>query len=689
MTHALRLPMTAAWLLLAALQAPPAQAADTAASPAPRRLELDDLERIEQLSQPHLSPDGRRVAFTAKDMVHVVDLDGGTPRAVTASGSAASDSRWSRDGRWLYFLSDRADKKQQLWKLPTDTFGEATQLSSLDRGIDDLNLSPDETRLLVVLAGTIDTQATSDPAGKAANAESGAAKTEPKKPALWVITRLHFKEDEGDGYLTSESLQHLYIYDLRTKALRQLTSGDYSESEAAWSPDGRSIVFVSNRAAEPDASYKTDLWIVAADAAPGGELVRLTSDDSVKGSPQWSPDGRSIAYLSAVDGVYGLPQVAVIAATGGAARFLTQALDRWVNDFRYSPDGKWIYFTYQELGGSHLARVRVADGKLERILEGERQISSFDVAANGSVVARLENMNDASELYAVAKGRARKLTSFNDEFLGSVQLGAKEKIEFRSPDGTPVEAFVIKPPGFDPARRYPTALHIHGGPVGQFAYGYEFTAQYLAANGYVVVEPNPRGSTGRGQDYVRAIYQTWGITDYDDVIAAVDRVIELGFADPERLAVFGYSYGGYMTNTVITRTNRFKAAASGAGHSLIVANYGHDIYQKWYNWELGVPWENAEKYARLSPLLQAGKVETPTIFLGGRNDWNVPVLNAELFYQSLRQRGIETQLVVYPDTHHGGWSDDFNKDFLLRIRQWFDKHLAPDRAGGQPTTARP
>jgi dipeptidyl aminopeptidase/acylaminoacyl peptidase len=281
-----------------------------------------------------------------------------------------------------------------------------------------------------------------------------------------------------------------------------------------------------------------------------------------------------------------------------------------------------------------------------------------------------------------------RLTSFNDEFMRSVRLGSKQKIGFTSPDGTPVEAFVTKPPGFDPARRYPTVLHIHGGPVGQFAYGYDFTAQYLAANGYVVVEPNPRGSTGRGPDYVRAIYQTWGISDYDDLIAAVDRVIELGYADPGRLAVFGYSYGGYMTNTVITRTNRFKAAASGAGHSLIVANYGHDIYQKWYNWELGVPWENPEKYARLSPLMQVAKVRTPTIFLGGRNDWNVPVLNAELFYQSLRQRGIETQLVVYPDMHHGGWSDDFNKDFLLRVKQWFDRHLAPEGAGAEPSVRR-
>lgn len=354
-----------------------------------------------------------------------------------------------------------------------------------------------------------------------------------------------------------------------------------------------------------------------------------------------------------------------------------------MNELRFSPDGQWIYFLYENLGGAPLARVRPRDGKLETLLGGERQIWGFDVAANGTVAANAQNMNDGAEIYSFAKGRVTKLSGINDEFLRTVARGSKEKVEFSSPDGTRVEAFVTKPPGFTAGRKYPTILHIHGGPVGQFAYGYDFANQYFAANGYVVVEPNPRGSTGRGQLFVRAIYQTWGITDYDDVIAAVDHVVSLGYVDPDRLAVAGYSYGGYMTNTVITRTTRFKAAASGAGHSLIVANYGHDIYQKWYNWELGVPWENLEKYSRLSPLMQVGKVQTPTIFLGGRNDWNVPVLNAELFYQSLKVRGIETELVVYPNTHHGGWSDDFQKDRLLRMRQWFDKYLnvQPVQAG--------
>ena len=273
-------------------------------------------------------------------------------------------------------------------------------------------------------------------------------------------------------------------------------------------------------------------------------------------------------------------------------------------------------------------------------------------------------------------GAPRRLTDVNDAYLRSVQVGDKERVEFKSPDGTLVEAFVTKPPGFEPERRYPTILDIHGGPVSRFAYGYDFGAQYLAANGYVVVQPNPRGSTGRDQAFIRAIYRTWGITDYDDLIAAVDHVIGQGYADPDRLAVTGYSYGGYMTNTVITRTR----ALQGRG---LRRRAQHDrrpttvttSTRSGTTGSSACPGRTAKKYDRLSPLLHAGKVTTPTIFLGGRDDWNVPVLNAELFYQSLRARGVDTQLVVYPGMHHSGWSEEFDKDYLRRVREWFDKYL--------------
>jgi dipeptidyl aminopeptidase/acylaminoacyl peptidase len=657
MIRAKGLPASAA--LLAPLLLIALVAAAAAPASAPRRLvTLDDMNQVKWPDEPWPSPDGKQIAYEVDGRIYVVATGGGEPRAITSAGSSASDPVWSRDGAWLYFLSDRADKKSQLWKLPLTSFGEATQVTTFERGIDELNFSPDESRLLLSFTGPVEEQA-------------------PKsKPEPWVITRLHFKEDAEDGYLTGDRAEHLYVYDLKSKELRQITSGDDSESEPAWSPDGRSIVFTSNREADPDESYKNDLWIVAADNTDRGQsLRRLTNDDWVKSAPSFSPDGRTIAYITAEDGVYGIQHVAVIDANGGQPRILTRSLDRWVDELHFSADGQWIYFSYEQLGGVDIARVRIADGKLETVLGGARQIDAFSIARNGTIAALVENTNEPVEVYSLTRGQLRKLSDINGAFVRDLQVGSKEKIEFASADGTKVEAFVTKPPGFVAGRRYPTILQVHGGPVGQVAYGYDLSNQYLAAHGYVVVEPNPRGSTGRGQEFIRAIYRTWGITDYDDVIAAIDHVVKLGYADPDRLAVTGYSYGGYMTNVIITRTNRFKAAASGAGHSLIAANYGHDIYQKWYSWELGVPWENADKYERLSPLMQAGSVQTPTLFLGGREDWNVPVLNAELFYQSLKKRGVDTELVVYPGTHHGGWSDDFERDRLVRIREWFDKYL--------------
>ena len=657
-------PLLCLLLVTAACTAPAtvctsAESAGSAA--ATRTLNFADLEAVKSPGSLAISRDGKLLAYALEKQVFVVPLAGGAPRAVTSAGSSARDPYWSKDGNTLFFLSDRTGTSQ-LWKLPLATFGEAAQVTTLEQGVDAIRFSPDESRILLSFTDT------------ALKARAEVEKSQGGKP--FVITRLDFKEDAGDGYLTGDRAQHLHALDVATGKLTQLTSGDHSEEEAAWSPEGRRVVFVSNREADPDATYRTDLWIVdAGHMDKTASLLRLTNDERTKSEPAFSPDGRSIAFLVAEDGVYGAPQVAVMPASGGDARILTAPLDRWVNGFRYSADGQWIYFTYEDLGGNRLARVRPKDGRLEPLIEGERSIGVFDVAPDGRIAAEVADGNKGPEIAAFAAGRERMLTAVNAGFHARVALGAKETVSFKSPDGTEVQAFVTKPPGFVAGRRYPTILHIHGGPVGQFGWGFDFKPQYFAANGYVVIEPNPRGSTGRGQDFVRAIYRTWGITDYDDLIAAVDYAIAQGYADPERLAVTGYSYGGYMTNTVITRTDRFKAAASGAGHSYIAANYGHDIYQKWYNWELGAPWENREKYDRLSPLLQAGRVTTPTIFLGGREDWNVPLINAELFYQSLRKLGVPTELVVYPGAHHGGWPKEFERDYLERVRAWFDKYL--------------
>ena len=628
----------------------------------PRRPTIDDLDGIKSPQSLSISPDGNRIVYALDGQLFVADRRRESPRALTAPGSSAWNPRWSNDGNGLYFVSNRSGKAQ-LWRLPVAGFGEAEQLTRFEHGVSSTNLSPDETRIALTFA-----------ASDLAPADNDDALPEP-----FVVQRRQFKRDRGEGYLTPADTRHIHILDLASGELRQLTDGPFDEGQPMWSPDGRTIAFVSNRESEPDASYRSDIWTIAADGSD--EPLRLTDDKAQKSSPAFSPDGRSLAFLTAGDGVYSVPHIAIVGIGGGEARLLTADLDRWIGDFGYSEDGRFIYASYDNAGSTELARIRVSDGRLQKLIDGEVNVSQFDVGPDSTLAVRMNGQNDGPDVHLLRDSRLQRLTDLHADYFAKVRVGEKRKVAFDSKDGTRVESFITLPPDYVEGRRYPTILNIHGGPVGQFAWGYSFRAQFLAANGYVVVEPNPRGSTGFGEEYIRAIYRTWGITDYDDVIAAVDYAIEAGLADPGRLAVTGYSYGGYMTNVVITGTDRFKAAASGAGHSLIEANFGHDIYQQWYMWELGYPWDNRELYDVLSPFLRAGNVVTPTLFLGGRIDWNVPILNAELMYQALKVRDIDTELVVYPGVHHGGWPVEYDKDYLERVVAWFDQYVKDSHAG--------
>lgn len=634
-------------------------AVSAAAAAEQRLLTLEDRAKFLYPGAPAISPDGAHVAYALDGQIHI--WFGDDSKAVTSSASGAWSPHWSENGENLYFISDRGDNNQ-IWMLSLAAPGEAVQVTHYAHGISTMSLSPDATRVLLSVSDNeLGDQETDD-----------SSDDDEDKP--FVITRRQFKTDSGPGYIVAGDEAHIYDYHFATDVLRPLTSGTYTESDASWSPDGESIVFVSNREEDPDADYRSDLWTTSTTPGETFQPSRLTDSSDTKQAPAWSPDGDYIAYITAEDGVYGLQQIAIVPATGGKAKILTGALDRWIWMFRISADGKWIYFVYDEKGSAHLARVNVGNSEIERLVTEEGVVSTFDISDDGDVALMWNGRTNSTGLYKLGRRKMQKIVDPNTGLLEELRTGEKRKVSFKSKDGTEIEAFVTFPPRYDTDASYPTILKMHGGPIGQFAWGYDFATQFFATNGYIVVEPNPRGSTGHGQDFIRAIYRTWGITDYDDVIAAVDYAVGEGFADPERLAATGYSYGGYMTNVVITRSQRFKAAASGAGHSLIAANVGHDMYQQWYSWELGVPWENREKYDRLSPLLRAGQVETPTLFLGGRDDWNVPILNAELFYQALQMKGVDTQLIVYPGMHHGGWTPEFENDYLQRIVDWFDTY---------------
>ena len=291
------------------------------------------------------------------------------------------------------------------------------------------------------------------------------------------------------------------------------------------------------------------------------------------------------------------------------------------------------------------------------------------------MVALVTRLTHPHEVFAHDGGELRQLTFANQAMLDRLQLAAVDNIQFQSEDGTEVEGFLYYPIGYAEGLRYPTLLRIHGGPVSQYDHSFNFEAQLFAAHGYAVVMTNPRGSSGYGQDFSYALWADWGNKDFQDVMAGVDYAIAQGVADPDRLGVGGWSYGGILTNYVITQTGRFEAAITGASEVLYRSNYGHDHYQRQWEAELGLPWRNAEAWERISPFNDVENITTPTLIMGGALDWNVPILNSEQLYQALRRLGRTTQLVVYPGEHHGLRRLAFQKDRLERYLAWYDRYV--------------
>jgi dipeptidyl aminopeptidase/acylaminoacyl peptidase len=504
-------------------------------------------------------------------------------------------------------------------------------------------------------------------------------KKDDKKPKPHVIDRLQFKRDYV-GYL-DRFRTHLYVMNVEAEKKEpiQITSGDYDDSQPAWSPDGKSIAFVSNRTKEPDSNPNSDIWIVSPDNTDKGKtLLQVTKNPREDSNPTWSPDGKTIAYTTVTAPLkvmwYATEHLATIPATGGNPTIHTTDLDRNIRQPKFSPDGRSIWFGLEDSGEQHLASIDLASKKIDRRITGENIVDDFDMQGN-TIVSLITNPALPHEIFSFNNNKLKQVTFSNKKLLEKLELSKVENIQFKSKDGTPVEGFLYRPSGFNSSMKYPTILRIHGGPVAQYDFSFNFWAQLYAAHGYLVIETNPRGSSGYGQAFSYALFADWGNKDFQDVMAGVDHVIEKGSADPDRLGVGGWSYGGILTNYVITQTTRFKGAVSGASEANFRANYGHDHYQMWWEVELGLPWENAEAWERISPFNKVAKITTPTLWIGGAVDWNVPILNSEQMYQAMKRLGRETQLVVYPGEHHGISRPTFQKDRFERFLGWYDKYV--------------
>jgi dipeptidyl aminopeptidase/acylaminoacyl peptidase/tetratricopeptide (TPR) repeat protein len=646
-----------------------------AAVPERRVLRPDDLYRLREVREPRISPDGEWVAYVVRQRdaerdrkdgdLWMVPSGGGEPVRLTRDPESSDSSpRWSPDGRWLAFLSSRGDDRSQVWRLDRRG-GEPEKLTDLPGGVAEFDFSPDGTRLVLVA---------SDPDAPAEKTAAGDA-----KPRPIVVRRLQFKLD-GVGFL-DDRRDHLYLFDLGARVAVPLTSGPYDHSTPAWSPDGRWIAFVANRTAEPDANEDTDVWVI--EPRPGAEPRRISAPERADSSPAWSPDGSWLTWVEGAepaDVVYGSSRVAVAPPEGGAARPLTAALDRLVYSPRFTADGGGVLFLYEDRGAQPLGLVSLAGEVVEEVVFGDRDVADFDVGPRGELVVAESIAARPDELSRVGPDGLERLTRENDAWLAEIALAAVERFGVTSPDGTEIEAFrYLPPPGApshgNPGTPRPALLRLHGGPVAQFSSGFSFELQLMAANGYHVVAPNPRGSSGRGRDFARAIWQDWGNRDTDDVLAAVDHEIAAGLVDGDRMGVFGWSYGGILTNYVITRTGRFKAAMSGASEVNYFSNYGHDHYQRWWEHELGLPWRNPDLWLRLSPFFQVEKVTTPTLVVCGQEDWNVPLVNSEQLYQALRRLGVPTELVIYPGESHSFARPSFEVDRWRRYLAWFERHV--------------
>jgi dipeptidyl aminopeptidase/acylaminoacyl peptidase len=676
----------AAFAGVAGAQAPAGAGVDSSAK---RLLSVDDYFRLKEVEDPQVSPDGKWVAYTVKtaslkddknsERVWMVPAAGGDAIPLTAEKSSSSHARWSPDGKYIGFLSSRggwqgedADEgKTQVWIL-NRAGGEGQQLTDTAQEVKNFAWSPASDRLVLELQDP-----SPDEIEAAKHRDDSKAKA---KPRPWVIDRLHFKEDEA-GYL-SRRRTHLYAFGIADHKLTQITSGDYDDSAPAWSPDGKKIAFASNRTSpEPDMNFNTDIWVAdAGNSDLGKSLVQVTTNEGAEDTPAWSPDGKWIAYTTQLEPKlfdYSTIQIAVSPAAGGEAKVVTRSLDRNSTIPNFSADGKWIYFIADDDGTQNLLRVPVTGGGIERPIGGRKMVQGYSLAKDGSAAATAAELNHLAEVYELpaAGGELKKLTTTNDAVMAELRLPEVEYVHFKSKDGTTVAGYLYKPVGYQAGVKYPTLLRPHGGPVWAYYAEFQFDAQLFAANGYAVLTPNPRGSSGYGLDYCKAIFADWGHKDFEDDMAMVDYAVAQGIADPEKLGVGGWSYGGISTNFIITQTTRFKAAISGAGEFLYVTNWGHDLYSRGWEYELGLPWENRAVWEKMSPFNRVTAIKTPTMIMGGDADGNVPLINGEQMYQSLRRLGVPTLLVVYPGEFHEFTRPGFIKDRYERYLYWYGHYV--------------
>lgn len=663
--NCLKILLVSGAMTLVALAAPPTPA---------RPLNVDDFDRFADIGEVQISADGAWVAYVVgtvdraadeqRSAIWIVRWDGTKQELVTASLKHAGTPRWSPDGRYLAFNGSATDPDESQIMLFDRQSGLTRVLTDVTGDIGDFVWSPDSRRLVFVMV---------------TGAEPPPKEGAPPQPI--VIDAAYFKEDKF-GYFEKGQRQHLYLANIATAKIDALTSDpQFNDDHPAWAPDGSHIAFVRTHEREADVDGMGDVDVVdAAVGAQASTLVRIFTPNAQHLA--WSPDGCLLAFLQGQEPKYVsymLDRLAVIPAGGGAVRPLSNALDRAIVAYTFENSGS-ILVSIEDDMTKYPARLDLKTGSIKRLYTLPSVIDGISSAAGHTAVMYTDDRSPV-ELYALEGRGLRKLTRHNDALMAEINLGSVEELKFSSRDGTEIHGLMVKPPNYRPGRKYPILVWIHGGPSGQdehyFSYDqWQFKRQMFAAKGYVVLGINYRGGSGRGSDFAKAIFADWGHLEIEDLQAAVDHVVARGIADPDKLGIGGRSYGGILTDYMIAKDGRFKAAMSIAGDGNPIGMYGTDEYFLPSTWELGPPWRDPDLWMKVSyPLFHADHIHTPTLFIGQSKDFNVPVAGAEQMYQALRTLGVPTELVIYPGEYHDLTRPSFMRDEIERVSAWFDHYV--------------
>lgn len=647
--------------------------ASSAMAQGPRPFAAADQDRLRSVSEARLAPDGATLAYV-RGTVSVVDNRSTSEIVLVRTSTGAELSawagavpRWSPDGRSIAYLGARGSQAG-IWIREVgrgvDRFLAAAPQSDawLGRGASkNFEWSPDGKWIAFVAAGP-------------AVAPSGSD--------VKVFSRIMYKTRTG---FTDDRRTHLWLVSAAGGEPRLLTPGSFDEHSVAWAPDSRRIAFVSDRSEDPDNTFSNDIFVLDIET---GATTRLTSTRSAEFLPVWSPDGQWIACEAWVrtnntkDSPAEDTKVYVMPAAGGAPRRIAPRLDRRLTEVTWHPSGKALYFSGGDRGANTIWRAGLADSAAEEVVGGLAQSRGISFDAKGAQLAfiRTETTRPAEVFVTdLATRRERALTHLHDQWQAEVALQDAESFWFTSFDGTRVQGWVMKPAGFVEGRRYPAILNIHGGPHGAFGYAFADRHQLQAANGFGVVYINPRGSAGYGQAFSDGSLLNWGGGDFQDLMIGLDSALARHpWIDTTRLGVTGGSYGGFMTNWVITQTHRFKAAVAVASVSNMISFYGTSLYTDLVEAEFrGLPWNNYGMLWQWSPLAHVAGVTTPTLFIHGENDHDVPITQAEEMYVALRKQGVEATLARYPNEGHGFHEPRHIADANRRTVEWFARHLAP------------